>query len=95
MGNIQDPTGPPCDACKASTGGVAEGSQENIERLWAEFAQVVGGAMCESHYIWWLKHLTEASCIPYHARAEGGQRFLKGAAAPSLTRKPPFKRKGI
>jgi len=76
MGDVQNPDGFPSDAVEASPGSVQAGVQEDIEGLWAEFAQLVGHADIEDYYIWWENHLTHDSCIRYRVRAEGGQRFL-------------------
>ncbi len=82
MGNTQNSTGLPGDAPAPRTGSCTPGGKEDLARLWAEFAQLVvpprGGIL----KIWWEFTLTENSCLPYHARAEGGQRFLKEGPLP-------------
>ena len=88
MGDVQDPDGPRRHAVSAGAGELAEGGQEDLSRLWAELTQVVGDTDTRNHHDWYKYHLTHHRCLPYHARAEGGQRFLKGAAAPSSQEGP-------
>ena len=76
MGDAKNPTGPQCDAREACEGGVPTGCEAHPRGLWPEFTQVAGDTCDENPNMMCLKHLTYSSCLPYHARAEGGQRFL-------------------
>jgi len=91
MGDTQDPTRLQGDALEAGEGSVEEAREASIIRLWAEFAQVVVPAARVVPNIWCKYPLTGGTCLHYHARAEGGQRFLKGAAASSQTENPGSK----
>ncbi len=76
MGNLQNPDGLPRDAQPAGQGSFPAGSKADLIGLWAELAQLAGEADIEDYHMSCVKALTTGSCIPYHARAEGGQRFL-------------------
>ncbi len=76
MGYLQDLDGFARYAPAPSPRSLPAGSKEDIVGLWAQLAQLAGEADVEDYHMSCVKALTTGSCIPYHARAEGGQRFL-------------------
>ena len=91
MGDPKDPKGFRRYAGCGRPSHLATLSNEDIRRLWAEFAQVVGPEGTKHHQMWYKYHLTHSSCVPYHSRAEGG----RGSFDPNQGDRAPAPRKAI